>query len=63
MSANETPNEQFLPAHHMPKGVLSDLNKSKNHIQNGYTNYVDACTIFSSQILHLCAGMANKDNK
>jgi hypothetical protein len=60
MSANETPNEKLLPTHHMPKGVLPDLNKSKNHIQNGYTNYVDACTIFSSQILHVWAAMENK---
>jgi hypothetical protein len=49
------PNALFLHARHMPKGVLPDLNKPTNQIQNGYANSMGRPTqFFPVQILQLC---------
>jgi hypothetical protein len=38
------PIAKFLPARHMPKGVLLDHSNSRNQIQNGYANSMDRPT-------------------
>ncbi|KAK1696076.1 hypothetical protein QYE76_012773 [Lolium multiflorum] len=70
-SANEMANAQFLPARYMPKGILLDLNRSTDPMQNEYANFVDRPSQFllsgitetlqKDPLLEVCTGMPGKN--